>query len=295
MNKQDEMTVLSLLKEKVGIVDTDKVECQRLGGLTNRNYKVETNAGAFVFRLPGEGTEEMINRRDEYLCTKLTNDIGIDSELIFFDLSNGIKIARFIEEAETMNSEAVRNVKNMEAIAGIFKTLHTSGGEVPVEFNVFEKIEEYENLLKKAKGEYFWEDYAKIREMVYGLKGEVLGMGIKNTICHNDPLCENFIQGKDRMYLVDWEYAGMNDPMWDIADFFIEAGFSKEEEELFSSFYFEEKPDEALRRRILMNKVFLDFLWSLWGKQRYSCGEDLLEYANERYERAKLNLNLLAN
>lgn len=295
MNKQDEITVRSLLKEKVGVFETDKVEFQRLGGLTNRNYKVETNAGSFVFRLPGEGTEEMINRRDEYLCTKLTNDIGIDSELIFFDLSNGIKIARFIEEAETMNSEKVRNIENMEAIAGIFKTLHTSGGKVPVEFNVFEKIEEYENLLKKAKGEYFWEDYKDIREMVYGLKGEVLEMGIQNTICHNDPLCENFIQGKDRMYLVDWEYAGMNDPMWDIADFFIEAGFSKEEEEIFSAFYFDEKPDEALTRRILMNKVFLDFLWSLWGKQRYSCGEDLLEYANERYERAKLNLNLLAN
>lgn len=294
MKKQDEITIRSLLKEKVGITDTNQVEFQRLGGLTNRNFKVETNAGTFVVRLPGEGTEELINRRDEYLCTKLTNDIGIDSELIYFDLNSGIKIAKFIEEAETMNTEAVRKMENMEAIAGIFKTLHTSGGKVPVDFDVFEKIEEYENLLKKAKGEYFWDDYEEIRERVYGLRGEVLEMGVQNTICHNDPLCENFVQGKDRMYLVDWEYAGMNDPMWDIADFFIEAGLSKAEEELFSAYYFDEKPDEKLTRRILMNKVFLDFLWSLWGKQRYSCGEDLLEYANERYERAKLNLNFLA-
>ena len=204
-----------------------------------------------------------------------------------------MKIARYVEDAETMNIKTVKDPDNMKAIADIFKTLHNSGKGVPVIFDVFEKIEEYEAVLKKCKKDYFWSDYEEVKAQVYSLKEEVKEMNIQPAMCHNDPLCENFVKGKDKMYLVDWEYAGMNDPMWDIADIFIEAKFTPEEEVMFNGFYFDQEPNNQIHRRILVNKVFLDFLWSLWGKQRYSNGADLLEYANERYVRAKENLRLL--
>ena len=246
-----------------------------------------------MIRLPGEGTDELINRRDEHICTRLANHIGIDSKLIYFKDENGIKITQYIENAETMNKKSVKNIENMQAIAEIFKKLHTCGETIPVRFNVFEKIEEYEYLLKKYSINFLWEDYEEIKKQVYDLGKEIDEMKIRLTMCHNDPLCENFVKGTDRMYLVDWEYAGMNDPMWDLADIFIEAEFTSEEETLFNSFYFGQEPDEQIKRRILINKVFLDFLWSLWGKQRYSCGVDLIEYANDRYARTKKHLKLL--
>ena len=134
-----------------------------------------------------------------------------------------------------------------------------------------------------------------IKRQIYDLKYELKDMDIQLTICHNDPLCENFIKGSDRMYLVDWEYAGMNDPMWDLADLFIEAEFTHEEENVFCQYYFESENtlDSIIKHRILINKILLDFLWSLWGRQRCISGEDLLDYADKRYIRAKEKLKQL--
>lgn len=289
---KEDIKVLEKLCNEI-LMEQD-IEAKRLGGLTNKNYKVETKNDAYVIRLPGEGTKEMINRKDERLCTELANQIGVDAELLYFEDESGIKIARYIENAETMNMKGVRNVAHLKAIAEIFKKLHTCGKTVPVIFSVFEKIEEYEAILRKSEGDFFWDDYEEIKAQVYGLKQEVDDMNIEVTICHNDPLCENFIKGKDRMYLVDWEYAGMNDPMWDLADFSIEAELNLDEERMFTSFYFGQDLSAQDERRILMNKIFVDFLWSLWGKQRYSTGADFLEYANNRYVKAKNNLKLLA-
>lgn len=293
MMKTDLDHIKELCQEHLGVEDPDTIKTQRLGGLTNKNYKVEIGPAEYVVRLPGDGTEELINRREEHLCTQLANDIGIDSELLYFEDETGIKISRYVENAETMKAKSVKNLDNMKAIADVFKKLHNSGQSVPVVFDVFEKIEEYESVLRKCEEDFFWPDYDEVKARVYSLKEEVEKMDIPLTMCHNDPLCENFVKGRDKMYLVDWEYAGMNDPMWDIADIFIEAGFTPEEEEQFSQFYFEEEVDKQMQRRILINKVFLDFLWSLWGKQRLSNGMDLLDYANERYERTKGNLELL--
>lgn len=288
--KDDINTIKKLCSE---ILLVDYREANRLGGLTNRNYKVISDNDAYVVRLPGEGTKEMIDRNDERICTELANEINIDSELLHFEGESGVKIARYIKNANTMDKEKVKKIEHMREIAEIFKKLHTCGKSVPVIFNVFEKIEEYEAILKKSKGDFFWDDYEDVKKQIYDLKQEVDEMNIQVTICHNDPLCENFIKGNDRMYLVDWEYAGMNDPMWDIADFFIESEFNPDEEKMFSSFYFGQDLNSTDERRILINKIFVDFLWSLWGKQRYSFGADFLEYANDRYNKAKHNLELL--
>jgi thiamine kinase-like enzyme len=295
MNKENYNIILDLCKDKLNTRNLENVKIKRLGGLTNKNYKVDIESGSYVIRLPGDGTEELINRRDEHTCTDLANQVNIDSQLLYFDDNTGIKISSYIVGAETMNAELLREKDNIKSIAGLLKKLHTCGKSIPVIFNVFEKVEEYENLIKKYKHVSLWNDYEEIKNRVYGLKDEVEEMKIQLTMCHCDPLCENFVKGIDRMYLVDWEYAGMNDPMWDVADVFIEAEYTVEYEELFNSFYFGEVPSKELKRRILMNKVFLDFLWSLWGMQRYCCGEDLLEYGNARYARAKKNLKLLTN
>jgi len=292
MNDDMKKKVQELMKEKLNI-ETGVSSIVRLGGLTNYNYKVVTPEGSYVVRLPGVGTEELISRYEESLSTRLANDIGIDAENLWFDEKTGMKITRYIEDAVTMNPELIKTPQYRRETAELFHKLHHSGKTIPVIFDVFEKIVEYENLLKAEEENYFWDDYAKIKEEVYGLEHLYKSYGVFPVMCHNDPLCENFVGGRDRMYLVDWEYAGMNDPMWDIADVFIEGNFSEEEEALFQSFYFQGAMTEEEGKRILMNKIFLDFLWSLWGKQRTACGEDLHGYADERYERAKQNLKKL--
>lgn len=292
MSHEMKEKIKNLFEEKLNKSFEGGTLC-RLGGLTNFNYKVDLPGESFVVRYPGNGTEGLINRYEEYLSTKLTNEISIDAENIYFDPSTGIKVSRYIEDAVTLNSNTIKEPENMKLIAELFHKLHNCNKSIPVIFDVFEKIVEYEKLLQSESVDYFWEDYKEVKEEIYSLENLYKSFGVRSVMCHNDPLCENFVRGKDRMYLVDWEYAGMNDPMWDLADVFIEGNFSEDQEALFNEFYFKGKPSYQEEQRILMNKVFLDFLWSLWGKQRYACGEDLLEYANERYKRTKENLRKL--
>ncbi|WP_312654137.1 phosphotransferase [Proteiniclasticum sp.] len=285
-----EYRIKSLFEDELKIPFND-ASIVRLGGLTNYNYKVVVNHSSYVVRIPGVGTEDLINRHDESLTTVVTNEIGIDAENIYFEPKEGLKVSKYIDDAITLNEQLVKDPSNMKDMAGLFAKLHSCNRSIPAVFDVFDKIVEYENLLSAETENFYWDDYEEVREKVFSLKNMYRSFNFDTVLCHNDPLCENFIKGSDRMYLVDWEYAGMNDPMWDLADVFIEGNFSDDDEALFKSFYFGRAATPVEEKRILMNKVFLDFLWSLWGKQRYSCGEDLLEYANQRYIRAKENMS----
>ncbi len=276
----------------------DNIEIQkteRLGGLTNKNFMVDTNLGCFVVRFPGYGTEEFINREDERISTLLANNLKIDSELLYFDSKSGIKIAKYIENADTMSKDKFRgNKKQLKNVAEVFRILHNSQVDTKVKFDVFKMVKEYENIIQKSNGQ-FWKDYSKIHYHVIRLKNQLDQKGVVLSPCHNDPLCENFILGKNKLYLTDWEYGGMNDPMWDLADFIIEAELDTLEEKNLVEYYCTIIPSEDVYRRININKVFVDFLWALWALMKYSLEneKEMIDWANERYERAIMNLNKL--
>ena len=274
------------VKEPIRIINKE-------GGLTNHNYQVVVDKTPYIFRLAGPGTNELINRSEEKICTEAASALEIDAPLIYFDADTGEKVSRYIEGSITMSPELLNESKNMEAVANLIRKLHSFKVQVPVKFDVFEKIKHYESLIKKTMPDCFWDDYESIKTIVNALQEEVESLNIETFLCHNDPLCENFITTEQRMYLVDWEYAGTNDPLWDVADVIIEANYTKEKEEEFINYYFRREATPSELRRILINKVFLDFLWSLWGLQRYSSGVDLYDYATERYLRAKENIKYL--
>jgi len=106
--------------------------------------------------------------------------------------------------------------------------------------------------------------------------------------CHNDPLCENWVEGDGRMYLIDWEYAGMNDGMWDVADVSIEAGFDGECDRLLLAAYLGREPELADEKHFLASKIYVDYLWTLWAKARVPYdGQPMEDWAVERYTRLK--------
>lgn len=263
------------------------------GGLTNNNYKVLVDKNLFIFRIPGPGTNQLINRFQEKICTEAASALGIDAPLVYFKADTGEKISQYIDNSITLKETLIKEPKYMEATAKLLRKLHDYKIQVDVKFDVFEKIEAYEDLIKAVNRDCFWEDYLKTKKLIETLKTEITNLKIETVLCHNDPLCENFIATESRMYLVDWEYAGTNDPLWDVADVVIEANFSEVEEQQFYDFYFKEEVTASEKRRLIINKVLLDFLWSLWGLQRFSHGVDLYDYATERYQRAKANLKLL--
>lgn len=272
---------------KLGEVSTAK----RLGGMTNHTYAIEIEGKNYLFRLPGEGTEELIKRKDEKISSELASRIGVDTELIYFDAETGVKIASYIEGAMTMSPQSMRETKNLQEAAGLFRILHTCGQDTKVPFEIFEVAEGYEKIILDHHVELF-PDYKDVREAVMNVKREMDLHLVRKVPCHNDPLCENWVRGTERMYLVDWEYAGMNDPMWDLADLSIEAAYGAGEDELLLECYFGRSVEKEERLRFYANKIYLDFLWSLWGKTRVPYdGETMEQYAAVRYKRLKKNLN----
>lgn len=266
----------------------ETIECvERMGGLTNRTFAVTMPSGKYVFRLPGEGTEELIDRRDEKVSNELADKLGIDARLVYFDRTTGVKVSSYIEQAVTMSPESMREHGAIVESARLLRTLHTCGQDTGVKFDVFAMASRYEGIIR-SKGVSLYGDYGRIADFVARIKNRVDRFGIPNVPCHNDPLCENWVRSPQRLYLVDWEYAGMNDPLWDLADVSIEAGYTADRDALLLETYFGEPPDEEARFRFIANKAYLDFLWSLWGKTRVPYDGDAMEsYALARYTRLK--------
>lgn len=267
------------------------IQIDRLGGLTNHSYKVElSNKGIYVFRLPGEGTSDMINREHEKISTELACSLGIDADLIYFD-NDGYKIVEYIEDAETLTAQRLREKDIVKMVANVFKTLHTCEVNTNVPFEIFEMASLYEEVINKYNVEMY-DDYVDVKNKIMNIKNLVDKESVINKVpCHNDSLCENWVYGNNKLYLIDWEYAGMNDGMWDLADISIEANYDDNDDELLLTEYLGDAPTEKERRRFIANKLYLDYLWTLWGKTRVPFdGAEMEEYALNRYIRLKNNL-----
>ncbi|WP_369901768.1 winged helix-turn-helix transcriptional regulator [Bacillus manliponensis] len=289
-----EKQIKRYVAEALQISIDEVTEIQPFGGMTNTNFKVIANEKEYVLRVPGSGTEEMISRHDEKVNAKVASDLSIDAELLYFNAETGVKLAEFIENAETLNPKTARRSDNMMLTASVLKQLHTSGAIMQSEFNVFEKIEHYETLLKKVNGKNF-DDYEEVKSRIVKLKEMYEAMNVELAPCHNDTVPENFVKsGEEKIYLIDWEYGGMNDPMWDIAAHSLESGFSEEEEELFLDYYFGGQVKDEHKQRIMMNKIFQDFLWSIWTNIKEAKGSDFGTYGIDRYNRAKKNLQFFS-
>lgn len=288
------MSDIKLVEEVLqGVVGEKNIKnVTRMGGLTNRTYKVETDDLSYMVRLPGEGTEEIINRRDEKVSTELACNEEIDAKLYYFDPETGVKVSEYIESSETMCPERIREESNIKRVAAIFKRLHTSGVDTKVPFDVIDMAETYERFILK-KGGKMYDDYAEVKAYIDDVKSNYMP-SVTLVPCHNDALCENWILQGDRMYLIDWEYAGMNDPMWDLADVSLEAVFTAKMDKVMLDSYFDRTATVEEWKAFQINKVLIDYLWSLWGKTRavYD-GEEMEQYALDRWIRMKDSMKKL--
>ncbi len=287
----EDLNVVKKLLQKV-LGKSDYMEIERMGGLTNRTYKITfPDSEQYVVRIPGEGTEKMIVRSDEKVSTELACKLGIDADLLYFG-DDGTKVTVYISKAETMSAERMREKVYINMAADIFRKLHNSGVDTGVPFEVFDMAEGYEKIIYDNNVKLF-EDYDKVKAAVMEIKAEADSIcSIKKVPCHNDALCENWVlSGKERMYLIDWEYAGMNDGFWDLAEVSIEACYEHNHDELFLTEYLGRRPSKADWKRFLANKLYVDYLWTLWAKTRVPYdGEPMEAWAAERYARLKENI-----
>ena len=267
-------------------------DISRLGGMTNHSYKITREDGQeYLVRIPGDGTEEMINRLDERKSTELACNLGIDSPMLYFG-DDGRKVMRFIHDPQPMNEEVMRRRENLLQAAEIFHRLHTCGVDTGVRFEVFEMAALYEKIIREG-GVAFYDDYEEVKKTVMDIKAEVDQNGEAPKVpCHNDSLRGNWVlDGDGKLYLIDWEYSGMNEAMWDLSCLSIEADYTPENDRELLAAYFgrETKVDE--KKRFVAAKLYVDYLWTLWGLTRVPFDGDFMqEYADNRHERLKRNI-----
>lgn len=260
---------------------------ERLGGLTNRVFRVGTKC----LRLPGKGTEEYIDRATEAVTAREAARAGVSPEVLHFDERTGVMVTRFIEGAETMSPQRFKTRAGAPARAGeAFRKLHDSGAVFPFRFDPFAMIDSYLKVLS-TKEVALPEGYGDVvGEADRSVRAALNARPLPLRPCHCDPLCENFLDTGTRMWMVDWEYSGANDPMWDLGDLSVEAEFDTEQDEAMIHAYFGGEPTGAERGRIVLYKALCNLLWTLWGLIQVANGnpaDDFRVYAETRFARCK--------
>ena len=273
-----------IIKEKISSLLSEEEEVlsvEQLGGMTNQNYLVKTTNKQYIVKFFGKGTEKLINRQDEKYNLELLKDLDLDVKNYLFDIEAGIKVNEYIESAITLDSTSIKT--KFDKIAPILQTIHASGKELRGEFAPFEEIKKYESLIEEKIP---YANYEAVREEVFSLEKRLADLGVDRKSCHIDLVPENFIESpQGRLYLIDWEYSSMNDPMWDLAALFLESEFTSQEEEAFLSYY-ESDQTPVSREKIAIYKILQDTIWSLWTVYKEEQGADFGDYGVSRYQRA---------
>ena len=273
-----------IIKEKISSLLSEEEEVlsvEQLGGMTNQNYLAKTTNKQYIVKFFGKGTEKLINRQDEKYNLELLKDLDLDVKNYLFDIEAGIKVNEYIESAITLDSTSIKT--KFDKIAPILQTIHASGKELRGEFAPFEEIKKYESLIEEKIP---YANYEAVREEVFSLEKRLADLGVDRKSCHIDLVPENFIESpQGRLYLIDWEYSSMNDPMWDLAALFLESEFTRQEEEAFLSHY-ESEQTPVSREKIAIYKILQDTIWSLWTVYKEEQGADFGDYGVSRYQRA---------
>lgn len=273
--------------------DVDILNVHRAGGMTNLNYFVRVGSEDYIVRLPGHGTEELVNRRTEKENLQFATALGINPELVYFNIESGLKITRKVKRARTLTPKMAKHHQLMQAVAQVFNALHYTDRKMGNEFELFDLMGHYKKLVHEVNP-LISEKVDKLAPEMEELKRRFLLMdGIRKVPCHVDPTFSNFlIAGEEDIFLIDWEYSGMFDPLWDVASFSLESGLTENEERIFLNAYFHRETAEEELQRILMHKIFQDYLWSLWTFFKDTQGDDFGSYGMYRLKRAEEHIHL---
>lgn len=258
-------------------------------GMTNRSFLFTVHEKKYIMRIPGEGTDRLVNRKEEADVYKTINNQGICDKIVYINPDNGCKITEYLEGARVCNTLEDDDLK---ACMRKLKNFHSRKFKVAHEFDIFRQIEFYEKLWKGAPSVY--RDYKKTKDNVFALR-KYIECHIneeEKTLTHIDAVADNFLfvenaEGEEDIYLIDWEYAGMQDPHVDIAMFCIYALYDRNQVDRLIDLYFEGKCLHEIRVKIYCYIAAGGLLWSNWCEYKRNLGVEFGEYALRQYRYAK--------
>lgn len=259
-------------------------------GMTNRSFIFTVNNKRYIMRIPGEGTDKLIDRKEEYDVYQRVKKEPYTETILYLNPDSGYKISEFLEN--TRNSDA-NNIQDVKKSMSVLRKFHNQNYQVDHTFDLWKQIDFYESLRKIASA---YRDYEEIKDWVLKLKPFIEDNVTKWSLCHIDANYDNFlIDQNNNVFLIDWEYAGMQDPDLDIAMYAIYAGYTKEKIDQLINIYYENKVSENIRYKIYAYVAVGGLLWSNWCEYKQSLGLDFVEYSLAQYRYAKEYSKLVLN
>ncbi|MGN1157369.1 MAG: phosphotransferase [Agathobacter sp.] len=279
---------IRVICEALHVSENDIVDINVLKkGMTNRSFLFTTAGKKYIMRIPGEGTDRLINRKQEADVYHVIAPNRICDDIAYINPNNGYKITEFLEGARVCDPQNQEDVKKcMKKL----REFHELGLKVDHEFNLFGQIEFYETLWEGRPSIY--KDYKQTKENVLSLKEFILAHQAENVLTHIDAVPDNFLfvkndNGEEEIRLIDWEYAGMQDPHIDLAMFCVYAYYDKRQLDELIQAYFPEGCSEITRTKIYCYVAACGLLWSNWCEYKLHLGVEFGEYSLIQYRYAK--------
>ncbi len=256
-------------------------------GMTNRSFIFRCAGKRYIMRVPGEGTDRLINRRQEAAVYKAIDGLHLSDNVVYIDPSTGYKITEFLENTHNCDP---RSAPEVRACMDKLRRFHGMGLKVDHRFEIFEQIEYYESLRQGVPSKY--KDYEQIKKQVFALKDYIDRHVQEQVLTHIDAVPDNFLMTEDpdgskHIRLIDWEYSGMQDPHVDIAMFGIYAMYDKRHIDRLIRYYFPEGCSNAVRTKIYCYVAACGLLWSNWCEFKRFLGVEFGAYADRQYWYAK--------
>jgi len=276
MNKNIENSIRSIP------IWNEKIKIQNIeGGLTNQNFLIEENNKKYVVRLGDDIPEHNVSRSKELIASNAAAEIGLSPAVIYN--TKGILVLEYIE-GTMLSTDSI--VDKLESIISLIKKIHSEMSKKlygqSVNFGVFDAIKHYEKYLKNQKSSYtqllpsllFQVDKLEINTSPYDI-----------VFCHNDLIFTNFLDDGDRLWIIDWEYSGFNNLLFDLGDFASHCNFSENKEIFLLENYFEKKINDKLLLEFNSFKcaaLLREAMWSMVAELTSKIDFNFLIYTQEK-------------
>ena len=276
------MYILDIIQSVFNLKNNDIELIPLKQGMTNNSFIFSINNERYIIRVPGLNTEKIINREQEFDVYQAIKGEAFIEPIIYIDKEKGYKISKFIENSHTVNPQ---DWNEISACLKRLRDFHNQLHRVEHCFDVFEHINYYESLMPNAS---IYEDYSETKKNIESLKPIIENLVKDWTLCHIDAVCDNFLVTEEQdVYLIDFEYAAMQDPDLDVAMFIVYSLFDRNEIDRIIEIYFEHQVTPLKRYKIYSYIAMAGLLWSNWCEAKQD--ETLLNssYAKQQYNYAK--------
>ena len=260
------------------------------GGITNRNYRVTLGGDEYVVRLPGKDTNLLeIDRLAELAASELAAEAGVAPKVAAMLEDPPCLVAEFLG-ARTMTAEELRGPGCLTDVAADLRAIHGAGQDLPNSFSAFRIVETYAATAAE-RGADVPDDYDEAHGHARRIEAALTGPEHKPVPCHNDLLAANFLHDGERLWIVDWEYAGMGDRYFDLGNFAVNNELTADDEFALLTAYFDERPPARRLAALGLMRFMSDFREAMWGVVQTAVSDldfDFADYARKHFDRLRV-------